>query len=100
MELSPFTDFVPFPRVIAKQGRRDVRSYFSRWPPSANNVDVLAYSDPNFTSPAKLNLPLIAAGVHGFSAIPTGPSGEGLDYLRDGLFPIDKMVEVFRKAVQ
>jgi uncharacterized protein YukJ len=58
---------------------------------SADGSDVLAHYDPNFTKPTKRDLAGLAAGKKGFTALPTGPSGTGLDYLRDDLFPIDVM---------
>jgi uncharacterized protein YukJ len=61
---------------------------------SQDGSDVLAYFDPNFTAPTKLDLPTLAAGDAGFTALKTGPGGQGLDYLRDGLFSLDKMQEI------
>jgi uncharacterized protein YukJ len=58
---------------------------------SVDGSEVLAYFDPTFTLPTKANLPARAAGNKGFTALKTGPGGEGLDYLRDGLFPLDSM---------
>src|SRR6516164_1262747 len=58
---------------------------------SVDGSDVLAFFDPKFDSPTKLNLPSLAAGVSGFKKLPTGPGGQGLDYLRDDLFPLDQM---------
>ena len=61
---------------------------------SVDGSDVLAFFDANFTSPTKLDLPSRAAGDAGFTALRTGPGGEGLDYLRDNLFPLEKMGDV------
>ncbi len=61
---------------------------------SVDGSDVLAYFDSNFSSPTKLNLPARAAGAAGFTALRTGPDGQGLDYLRDNLFPLDKMGDI------
>lgn len=61
---------------------------------SVDGSDVIAYFDPNFGLPTKLNLPALAAGDPGFSFLKTGPQGQGLDYLRDNLFPLDKMSEI------
>jgi len=61
---------------------------------SQDGSDVFAYYDPDFKSPTKLDLPTLAAGDAGFSPLKTGPDGEGLDYLRDGLFSLDKMQEI------
>jgi uncharacterized protein YukJ len=36
----------------------------------------------------------LAAGAKGLTALPTGPGGRGLDYLRDDLFPIDAMAPI------
>jgi uncharacterized protein YukJ len=58
---------------------------------SVDGSDVLACFIPQFTNPTKLNLPALAAGAPGFQPIQTGPAGNGLDYLRDGLFPLDQM---------
>jgi len=58
---------------------------------SADGSDVLAHYDPNFTKPTKRDLAGLAAGKKGFTSLPTGPGGAGLDYLRDDLFPIDVM---------
>jgi len=61
---------------------------------SADGSDVLAHYDPNFAKPTKRDLASLAAGKKGFTALPTGPGGAGLDYLRDDLFPIDGMALV------
>jgi len=61
---------------------------------SVDGSDVLAHYDPNFTNPTKLGLAGLAAGAKGFTALPTGPGGRGLDYLRDDLFPIDAMAPI------
>jgi uncharacterized protein YukJ len=61
---------------------------------SADGSDVLAHYDPDFTKPTKRDLPGLAAGRKGFIALPTGPGGAGLDYLRDDLFPITAMTPI------
>jgi uncharacterized protein YukJ len=61
---------------------------------SVDGSEVLAYFDSNFTAPTKLDLTNRAAGVAGFNALRIGPDGQGLDYLRDNLFPIDKMAAI------
>jgi len=58
---------------------------------SVDGSDVLALFDPAFKSPTKLDLPARATGEAGFTALRTGPDGEGLDYLRDGLFSVARM---------
>ena len=61
---------------------------------SVDGSDVLAYFDANFSSPTKLNLPARAAGPAGFTSLRTGPDGQGLDFLRDNLFPLAKMSDI------
>jgi uncharacterized protein YukJ len=64
---------------------------------SVDGSDVLAYFDPNFTAATKLTLPALA-GAPGFRPLATGPDGEGLDYLRDGLFPLASMQDLRQQA--
>jgi uncharacterized protein YukJ len=61
---------------------------------SVDGSDVLAHYDPNFTKPTKRDLAGLAAGKKGFTTLPTGPGGAGLDYLRDDLFPISAMTPI------
>jgi uncharacterized protein YukJ len=61
---------------------------------SDDSSAVMAFFDPSFPSPTKLNLPQRAAGDMGFTPLRTGPGGEGLDYVRDGLFDLTKMAEI------
>ncbi len=61
---------------------------------SVDGSEVLAYFDPTFASPTKLGLAARAAGTPGFTPLRTGPDGEGLDYLRDGLFSLDQMAPI------
>ena len=61
---------------------------------SVDGSDVLAYFDPKFTSPTKLDLPRRTSGAAGFTPLRTGPDGQGLDYLRDKLFPLSKMADI------
>ena len=61
---------------------------------SSDGSEVLAYFDANYAQATKLNLPARAAGAHGFTPLQTGAKGSGLDYLRDGLFPLDKMAPI------
>jgi uncharacterized protein YukJ len=60
---------------------------------SQTGSDVMAYFDPSYVSPdpRKLDLARLASGAAGFTSLTTGPEGSGLDYLRDKLFPLDKM---------
>ncbi len=61
---------------------------------SVDGSDVVAFFDPKFTAPTKRDLAALAAGAPGFRALRTGSDGEGLDYLRDGLFPLDRMAPI------
>jgi uncharacterized protein YukJ len=58
---------------------------------SVDGSNVLAFFDPTFDTATKLDLPALAAGVPGFRKLQTGPGGQGLDYLRDNLFPLNQM---------
>lgn len=57
---------------------------------SVDGSDVLAYFDPNFAKATKRDLPALA-GKPGLTALKTGQHGQGLDYARDGLFPLDEV---------
>ena len=59
---------------------------------SVDGSDVLALFDPAFAQATRADLPALAAGRSGFVALATGPAGQGLDYLRDGLVALDRMV--------
>lgn len=61
---------------------------------SDDESEVVAYFDPNFTLPTKLNLPQLAAGAPGFQNLATGPNGKGIDYLRDNLFSLSAMAPI------
>jgi len=61
---------------------------------SVDGSDVLALFDPDFKSPTKLDLPSRAAGAARFTPLQTGSDGEGLDYLRDGLFSVSSMAPI------
>lgn len=61
---------------------------------SVDGSDVIAHYDPKFTNPTKLDLPQRAAGAAGFTELATGPGGDGLDYLRDDLFPLAAMAMI------
>jgi uncharacterized protein YukJ len=58
---------------------------------SVDASEVLAYFDPNFEASGTLDLTNYLDRP-GFSRIQTGPAGtDGLDYLRDNLFPLESM---------
>ncbi len=59
---------------------------------SVDGSDVLALFDPAFVQATRADLPALAAGAAGFTALETGPAGQGLDYLRDGLVALERMV--------
>jgi Uncharacterized conserved protein (DUF2278) len=61
---------------------------------SVDDSEVLAFFDSNFTAATKLDLATRANGPAGFTALRIGPDGQGLDYLRDNLFSIDKMAAI------
>lgn len=61
---------------------------------SVDGSVVLVHYDPNFTNPTKLNIPQLSVGAKGLQPLPTGLNGEGLDYLRDGLFDVASMQPV------
>lgn len=61
---------------------------------SVDGSDVVAHYDPDFTKPTKLDLPRLSAGAKGFTRLKTGLGGQGLDYLRDDLFPLDAMAPI------
>lgn len=58
---------------------------------SVDGSDVLAWLDDHFTGPTRPDLAALAAGAPGFAPLATGPDGQGLDYLRDGMFPLERM---------
>jgi hypothetical protein len=55
---------------------------------SVDKSEVLVHYDPTYVLPTKRDLPALAAGPPGFTPLPTGAGGAGLDYLRDDLFPL------------
>ena len=61
---------------------------------SVDGSDVVAHYDPDFKKPTKRDLANLAAGKKGLTALPTGPGGAGLDYLRDDLFLIGAMAPI------
>jgi uncharacterized protein YukJ len=61
---------------------------------STDGSEVLAYFDANYQQATKLDLPTRAAAKPGFTELKTGPSGKGLDYVRDNLFPLDQMASI------
>jgi uncharacterized protein YukJ len=58
---------------------------------SVEGSEVLAFSSNQYTNDTKLGLSGRMSGPHGFTPLATGKQGEGLDYLRDDLFPLDQM---------
>ena len=54
----------------------------------------MAFFDADFKPATKLDLATLASGPLGFTPLRTGPGGQGLDYLRDNLFPIQNMVPI------
>jgi len=61
---------------------------------SQDGSDVLVYYNPDFSNPTKLDLPKLASGPAQFAPLRTGADGEGLDYLRDKIFPLDEMHDI------
>lgn len=57
---------------------------------SVDGSQVVAWWDEDYREATRLDLPTLA-GAPGFRPLTTGPRGEGLDYLRDGLFPVQDM---------
>ncbi len=60
---------------------------------SVDGSEVLAYYDPKYQSPnvAKLDLDKLATGSSGFTKLTVDAGGNGLDYLQDRLFDLQKM---------
>ena len=58
---------------------------------SVDQSEVLVHYDPAYALPTKRDLAGLAAGPTGFTLLRTGAGGEGLDYVRDGLFPLADM---------
>lgn len=58
---------------------------------SVDASEVLVHYDPAYAAATKRELAALAAGAPGFTPLRTGPGGAGLDYLRDGLFPLADM---------
>lgn len=59
---------------------------------SSDGSEVLAYFDPRFDQSKSLDLTPLLKGPRGFRALRTGPvDWQGLDYLRDKLFPLEAM---------
>jgi uncharacterized protein YukJ len=61
---------------------------------SVDGSDVLAFFDADFKAATKLDLATLASGPLGFTPLRTGPDGQGLDYLRDNLFPVQIMAPI------
>ena len=51
----------------------------------------MAYFDPAYSGDTKLGLAALSRGTHGFTALTKGDGGQGLDYVRDNLFPLNQM---------
>lgn len=58
---------------------------------SVEGSEVLAFFSRNFTNDTKLGLTNLAGGPHQFTALTKGDGGQGLDYVRDDLFPLDQL---------
>jgi uncharacterized protein YukJ len=58
---------------------------------SVQGSEVVAFFDRNYSNETKLGLTALAAGPHGFKALTKGAGGDGLDYVRDKLFPLEAM---------
>jgi uncharacterized protein YukJ len=61
---------------------------------SVDGSDVLVHYDPDYKDESGHDIAGLAQGPVGFKALKTGPDGEGLDYCRDKLFPIDDMTAI------
>ena len=61
---------------------------------SVDGSDVLALYFPSWTDPTRLDLEALAGGSPGFTPLQTGPNGQGLDYVRDGLFDPNAMAPI------
>ena len=64
---------------------------------SQDTSEVLAYFDPMFVVPkdapgaGKIDIAALVAHEQSFRPLSTGPGGDGLDFLTDGLFPLGEM---------
>lgn len=58
---------------------------------AVDGSNVVAFFDPKYVGDTKLGLAKLAAGPQGFNALTTGVGGQGLDYVRDNLLPLNKM---------
>lgn len=61
---------------------------------SVDGSEVLVHYDPDFKGNSGHDIAGIAEGPAGFKPLQSGPDGEGLDYIRDTLFPIDDMTAI------
>ncbi|WFU04532.1 DUF2278 family protein (plasmid) [Rhizobium sp. CB3171] len=61
---------------------------------SVDGSEVLVHYDPKFIDRSEHGIATLAEGGAGFTALPTGPSGKGLDYCRDELFPLVDMTPI------
>ncbi len=67
---------------------------------SVDGSEVLVHYDPDFKDNSGHDIAGLAQGPAGFKALQTGPDGEGLDYIRDTLFPIDDMTAIPAEGTQ
>ena len=65
---------------------------------SVDDSEVWVYFDNKYSDDTKLGLSKLAYGAHGFEELTKGVGGDGPDYLRDNLFPLDKCPAVCRAA--
>ena len=61
---------------------------------SVEGSEVLVYFDRNYARDTKIGLAARAGGPHGFTEITKSNGGEGLDYVRDDLFPLGQMTPI------
>lgn len=85
----PPSDPSPHYEIWVRAGEADFRIAVNVQ--SLGGSEVLAYYEPNYTNPTKLNLSKLASAAQGFQALETGMYGKGLDYLRDNLFPLERL---------
>ena len=59
---------------------------------SSDQSELLVHVDQDFADTATLDLAGLAAGAKGIKRLTTGPGGQGLDYVRGGLFDLSAMM--------